>query len=78
MEHFVAVWLVRHLAFLKAYAMSKKDEGNLKELKIVEEKIFHIASLRPYKFKYFLLTRFPSLHGKAVELKKNLTPGNRY
>ena len=70
MEHFVAVWLVRHLAFLKAYSISKKDWDNLKELEDVEKKIFYIPFLRPYKFKYFLLTRFPAIHDKAVQWKK--------
>jgi glycosyltransferase involved in cell wall biosynthesis len=33
MQHFVAVWLVRHLAFLKAYSISINDKENIAELK---------------------------------------------
>jgi glycosyltransferase involved in cell wall biosynthesis len=72
MEHFVAVWLVRHLAFLKAYSISKKEKENLEELKEVEEKVFRIPFIKPYKFKYYLLTHFPSIHGAAVRLKKQI------
>ena len=72
MEHFVAVWLVRHLAFLKAYSMSGKDSENLKEIEDVEKKIFRTQFLRPYKLKYFLLTRFPAFHDMAVQWKEKL------
>lgn len=70
MEHFVAVWLVRHLAFLTGYSKESKDWNNLKELKDCEKKIFRIPFMKPYKVKYYLLTHFPSLHDKAVGWKK--------
>ena len=69
MEHFVAVWLVRHLAFLKAYSRQANDVNNLKELKDCERKIFHLSFMKPYRFKYYLLDHFPSLHDKAVKWK---------
>jgi len=72
MEHFVAVWLVRHVAFLKAYSTSKNEKENLDELKTVAGKIFDTPFLRPYRLKYYLLTHFPFLHDKAVQWKKKL------
>ena len=71
MEHFVAVWLVRHVAFLKGYSKELKDWDNLKELKDCEKKIFQIPFMKPYKLKYYLLTHFPLLHDKAVKWKKS-------
>ncbi len=68
MQHFVAVWLVRHLAFLKAYAIKMHDKENLSELKEVEKKLF-VSFLKKYKTKYYLLTRFPKTHDLAVQLK---------
>jgi len=70
MQHFVAVWLVRHLAFLKAYSIAKGDKENMFEIKKIEKKIF-ISFLKKYKLKYFLLTNFPSLHDLAVKIKAN-------
>lgn len=70
MEHFVAVWLVRHMAFLKGYSKQSNDLDNLKELENCEREIFRIPFMKPYKIKYHLLTRFPSIHNKAVEWKK--------
>lgn len=68
MQHFVAVWLVRHLAFLKAYSIASNDRENIAELKGIEEKIFS-GFMKKYKLKYFLLTRSPKLHDMAVNLK---------
>jgi glycosyltransferase involved in cell wall biosynthesis len=73
MEHFVAVWLVTHLAFLKAYSVHTKDKENLSELKQLERKVFAIDFLRSYKLKYHLLTNYPFLHNRLVYLKKQLT-----
>jgi glycosyltransferase involved in cell wall biosynthesis len=70
MEHFVAVWLVRHVAFLKVYSKQNNDWKNLQELKDCESKIFKISFMKPYRFKYYLLTNFPSLHNEAVKWKK--------
>jgi hypothetical protein len=70
MEHFVAVWLVRHVAFLKGYSKESQDWDNLKELKDCEKEIFRIPFMEPYKLKYYLLTHFPSLHDNAVKWKK--------
>ncbi len=72
MEHFVAVWVVRHVAFLKAYSKQSNDRDNLKELKDCERKIFQISFMKRYRFKYYLLTHFPSLHDQAVKWKKKL------
>lgn len=72
MEHFVAVWLIRHVAFLKGYSKQSKDLDNLKELRDCEREIFQIPFIKPYKLKYYLLTHFPSLHDKAVKWKKSL------
>ncbi len=71
MQHFVAVWLVRHLAFLKAYSIASNDKENITELKEIEEKIF-TGFMKKYKLKYFLLTRAPKLHDRAVKLKTRI------
>jgi glycosyltransferase involved in cell wall biosynthesis len=68
MQHFVAVWLVRHLAFLKAYSIATNDKENEKELNEIEKKIF-TSFLKNYKLKYYLLSRFPKLHDLGVQLK---------
>jgi glycosyltransferase involved in cell wall biosynthesis len=72
LEHFVAVWTVRHVAFLKAYSKSVGDIDNVKDIENCEKKIFDIPFMRPYKFKYYLLTHFPALHDKAVQWKARL------
>jgi glycosyltransferase involved in cell wall biosynthesis len=68
MHHFVAVWIVRHLAFLKNYSIAEHDKENTKELKYIEKKIF-TSFLKDYKFKYYLLTHYPKLHNLAVNFK---------
>jgi glycosyltransferase involved in cell wall biosynthesis len=70
MQHFVAVWLVRHLAFLKAYSIGKGDKKNTLEIKKLEKEIF-TSFLKKYKLKYFLLTNFPRVHDLAVKIKAN-------
>jgi len=70
MEHFVAVWIVRHVAFLKAYSIHKGDKENLTELKSCEKRIFALPFMRPYRAKYFLLTQFPALHDSIVKWKR--------
>lgn len=71
MQHFVAVWLVRHLAFLKAYSSSINDQENITELNKIEKEIF-VSSLKDYKMKYYLLTHFPKLHDLGVRIKSKL------
>ncbi len=68
MQHFVAVWLVRHLGFLKAYSIASCDNENIADLNRIEKKIF-TSFLKKYKLKYYLLTRFPKIHNLAVQLK---------
>jgi glycosyltransferase involved in cell wall biosynthesis len=70
MQHFVSVWLVRHLAFLKAYSIAKDDKKNMLEIKALEKKIF-ISFIKKYKLKYLLLTNFPRLHNLVVKIKAN-------
>jgi glycosyltransferase involved in cell wall biosynthesis len=72
MEHFVAVWIVRHVSFLKAYSKQTNDISNLNEIRNCEKKIFSIPFMKSYKIKYYLLTNFPFLHDKMVKWKKNL------
>lgn len=68
MQHFVAVWVVHHLAFLKAYSIATNDEENEKELNEIEKHVF-TSFLKNYKIKYYLLTRFPKVHDFAVRMK---------
>jgi glycosyltransferase involved in cell wall biosynthesis len=70
MEHFVAVWIVRHVAFLIAYNKRHKEAANLRELKACEKKIFRIPFMRPYRIKYYLLTNYPWLHDLIVRWRK--------
>jgi len=68
MQHFVAVWLVRHLAFLKAYSIAAGDKENISDLNRIEKTIF-TSFLKKYKLKYYLLMHFPKIHNAAVKLK---------
>jgi len=70
MEHFTAVWILRHLHFLKAYSEHVGDSSNLEEPKDCEKKIFQLSFMRPYRAKYFLLSHFPSIHDLIVKWKK--------
>jgi glycosyltransferase involved in cell wall biosynthesis len=72
MEHFVAVWIVRHTAFLKTYSKAVGDMDNVKDIENREKGIFNIPFMKPYKVKYYLLTHFPALHDKAVQWKAKL------
>lgn len=69
MIHFVAVWLVRHIAFLKAYNIHNGDPAANKEIDACAKKIFAIPEMKPYHLKYVLLTRFPKLHDAMVKWK---------
>jgi len=51
MQHFVAVWLVRHLGFLKAYSIATGDKENIADLNRIEKTIF-TTFLKKYKLKY--------------------------
>ena len=72
MKHFVSVWIVRHLAFLKAYSIYTKDKENLRELENCEKKIFQLPFMKSYRIKYYLLTKFPGLHDRIVTWKKTI------
>jgi hypothetical protein len=48
------------------------DTGNVRDIERFERKIFNIPFMKPYKFKYYLLTHFPALHDKAVKWKAKL------
>ena len=70
MEHFVAVWILRHLHFLKEYSIHVGDTSNLEELNDFERKIFQLPLMKPYRAKYFLLSHFPSIHDLIVKWKR--------
>ena len=72
MEHFVAVWIVRHVAFLKAYSKSVGETDNVRDLEKFEKQIFSIPFMKPYRLKYYLLNHFPALHDRAVQWKARL------
>jgi hypothetical protein len=69
MEHFVAVWIVRHLSFLKAYNIYMGNKKANKELAACEKEIFRLPLMRSYRLKYLLLTKSPSLHNMIVKWK---------
>ena len=69
MEHFVAVWIVRHMAFLRAYSIQNGDKESLREINQCQKEIFRIPFMRPYWKKYYLLTRLPALHDLIVRWK---------
>lgn len=70
MKHFVAVWVVRHLAFLIRYSVHNGDKANHADLKRCEREIFALPLMKPYKRKYYLLVHFPRLHDKIVSWRK--------
>ena len=70
MEHFVAVWILRHLHFLKSYSVHTGDTSNLEELNDCEKRIFRLSFMKPYRTKYFLLSHFPSIHDLIVKWKR--------
>ena len=70
MEHFVAVWILRHLHFLKVYSQHIGDTANLEELNDCERQIFQLPFMKSYRAKYFLLSHFPSIHDLIVKWKR--------
>jgi len=73
MQHFTAVWIVRHLNFLVKYSGYMGDHNNVKDLRALEKKVFQLPFMKPYKTKYYLLSNFPSLHDKIVFWKQKYT-----
>jgi hypothetical protein len=77
MEHFTAVWIVRHFSFLVKYSLYLGDHDNYKELKKLEKELFSLPFLKPYRIKYYLLSRYPSLHDKITALKRKYKTKNK-
>jgi len=70
MRHFVGSWLVTHLTFLHNYysIFDKKELGSIRQ---VEENIFGLDLMKPYKMKYFLKVHYPTIHDLLVKVKSN-------
>ena len=71
MNHFVAVWVTGHMAFLHQYKDLNKDE-NKASLFLAEEEIFKNDFMKGYKLKYFLKKNLPLIHDSMVKVKKQL------
>jgi len=69
MNHFVAVWVTGHMAFLHQYKDSNKDE-NKASLFAAENEVFKNDFMKSYKLKYFLKKNLPIVHDSMVKLKK--------
>ncbi|MEI6947704.1 glycosyltransferase family A protein [Paraflavisolibacter sp. H34] len=71
MKHFVAMWIVSHLSFLRNYYALFNQPGT-EDLVPVEKAIFSTELMKPYRKKYWLKIHMPALHNSLVWLKKKL------
>jgi hypothetical protein len=71
MDHFVAIWMVGHLAFLHRYFDLYNKEGKA-DLEKYEKEIMALPLLKPYRLKYWLKKYMPVLHDLLVSIKKRL------
>jgi len=71
MRHFVASWLVTHLTFLSNYYIHFHP-GEEVDLKPIEEQIFSLHFMKPYKKKYWLKSYSPVLHDFMLAVKQKI------
>lgn len=69
MTHFVALWVLTHLAFLKKYYALFSSEEPI-DLGVYEREIFALPMMKKYRVKYLLKTRSPLVHDMIVKLKR--------
>lgn len=70
--HFVGLWVLTHLAFLKRYYSFFKSEEPV-DLSIYEKEIFALPMMKKYRVKYLLKTKTPFVHDMIVKLKSNIS-----
>jgi len=71
LKHFVALWVLTHLAFLKRYYSIFSNDENI-DLGKYEKEIFRLPLMRKYRMKYFLKTKMPAVHDFIVQQKRKL------
>lgn len=71
MEHFVALWMILHLAFLHHY-YTLHDKEKVAPLNKYAREIMALPIMKPYRFKYWMKKNVPALHDLAVVLKRKL------
>ncbi|MGZ3849946.1 MAG: glycosyltransferase family 2 protein [Flavisolibacter sp.] len=72
MKHFVASWIVTHLAFLRSYNSLFPSDQEI-DWKSFEKNIFSLTLMKPYKKKYWLKTKAPAVHDFVLFVKNKLT-----
>ena len=75
LKHFVALWVITHLAFLKKYYSNFSNDESI-DLATYEKEIFKLPLMRKYRMKYFLKTKMPGLHNFIVHQKRKLVAKN--
>ena len=75
LKHFVAIWVMSHLAFLKRYYSIFSNDEKI-DLSTYEKEIFRLPLMRKYRTKYFLKTKMPGLHNFIVHQKGKLAAKN--
>ena len=71
LKHFVALWVLTHLAFLKRYYSIFSSNEKI-DLGTYEKEIFRLPLMRKYRMKYFLKTKMPAVHDFIVQQKRKL------
>ncbi|HUQ67215.1 MAG TPA: glycosyltransferase family A protein [Flavitalea sp.] len=72
LKHFVALWVLTHLAFLKRYySLTGNQEGA--DLRKYENDIFILPLMKKYRLKYFLKTNMPVVHDYIVKRRRTMS-----
>jgi glycosyltransferase involved in cell wall biosynthesis len=71
MKHFVALWVLTHLSFLKHY-YSIYNQHEKKNLAHYEKEIFGLPLMKKYRLKYFLKNNSPAIHDFIVKQKMKM------
>lgn len=72
LKHFVALWTLTHLAFLRRYYAIFPDKENV-NLKQYADEIFQLPLMRKYRLKYWLKTKMPKVHDFVVMQKRKFS-----
>lgn len=71
MKHFVALWMVTHINFLRRYYSLFPAGGEI-DFNSFEKELFSIPLMKPYKLKYLLKKHTPALHDSIVNVKRKM------
>jgi glycosyltransferase involved in cell wall biosynthesis len=72
MKHFVSVWVLTHLSFLRRYYTFFPSEESTR-LPIYEKAVFQLPMMKPYRLKFWLKKNMPLLHNFIVAQKRKFS-----